>query len=203
MEVEKKLEIANKILNRHGNGYGYYSEALEFFRIYVGTKSSFYKQLLTLPNKVNPDYLSKHTFSILYGYINYTKDGLETGVSFEVQIQIDTISDYLQQATFILEDKKIHPAAACIIIGASLEEFLRSFVESENIEIDSDRRGIDEYSKKLRVQELITKQDYKDITSWAGLRNDAAHGHWEKVEDREKIIIMLSGVNLFIRAYTK
>ena len=44
-------------------------------------------------------------------------------------------------------------------------------------------------------------QDIKDITAWAGLRNDAAHGEWEEVKDRSKISLMLEGVNLFMRKY--
>ena len=45
------------------------------------------------------------------------------------------------------------------------------------------------------------KQDIKDITAWAGIRNDAAHGYWEKVESKENISLMLQGINLFMRKY--
>jgi hypothetical protein len=53
--------------------------------------------------------------------------------------------------------------------------------------------------KMLYEAELITKQDLKDITSWGGIRNDAAHGNWDAVASREKVAIMLEGVNLFLR----
>jgi hypothetical protein len=54
----------------------------------------------------------------------------------------------------------------------------------------------------LRAAELISSQDVKDITSWAGIRNHAAHGDWEEVADRQRIKIMLEGVNLFMRRYS-
>ncbi len=42
----------------------------------------------------------------------------------------------------------------------------------------------------------------KDITSWAGLRNHAAHGEWDEVKDKTRVSIMLEGVNLFMRKYS-
>lgn len=42
----------------------------------------------------------------------------------------------------------------------------------------------------------------KDITSWIGTRNDAAHGNWNYVEDRNRIKLMLEDVNLFLRKYS-
>lgn len=96
----------------------------------------------------------------------------------------------------------MHPAAPSVIIGASLEEFLRTWVEAEGLSIENMKSGIDSYSGALRTAELITKQDKKDITSWAGLRNHAAHGEWEKVENREYVRLALEGVNLFMRKYS-
>ena len=63
--------------------------------------------------------------------------------------------------------------------------------------------SLDSYMKELKSLEKINKQDVKDIISWAGTRNDAAHGHWENVSDRNRIKLMLEGVNLFIRKYSE
>jgi hypothetical protein len=48
---------------------------------------------------------------------------------------------------------------------------------------------------------LISKQDAKDILSWGGLRNHAAHGEWDQVSDKQRVQLMLEGVNLFMRKY--
>ncbi|MDE0104066.1 MAG: hypothetical protein OXN89_16965 [Bryobacterales bacterium] len=137
--------------------------------------------------------------SILTSFIQYLEVGLATGLSPERQAQMDIVSDLLGQANMLLENSKYHPAAAAILIGACLEEFLRTWVEAESLSVGASRPGIDAYSKALRSAELLSKQDVKDITSWAGVRNHAAHGEWEEASDRNRIRLMLEGVNLFMR----
>jgi hypothetical protein len=109
------------------------------------------------------------------------------------------VSDILAQANTLIEDARYHPAAAAILIGASLEEFLRTWVEAEGLSIGGTKPGIDAYTKALRAADLISKQDAKDITSWSGVRNHAAHGEWDEVSDRARIRLVLQGVNLFMR----
>jgi hypothetical protein len=178
---------------------------LEFFRVYIGESSMFFKQLLIVSDNSIRLTDAQITFSvnrILYGYIDYLKNDLEVKITVERKIQLETISDLLEQATNLLNDKSYHPASACVLIGGALEEFLRTWVETEKLSTTVNKSTIDTYAKLLREKELIKKQDYKDITSWAGLRNNAAHGVWEEVNDRNKIEIMLTGVNLFIRQYS-
>ena len=137
--------------------------------------------------------------SIVQSFIEYVQAGLATGVSPERQAQLDVVSDLLGQANSLLEDAKYHPAAAAILVGACLEESLRTWVEAESLSIGKSKPGIDAYSKALRGAELISKQDVKDIISWAGVRNHAAHGEWEEVSDRKRVRLVLDGVNLFMR----
>lgn len=98
-----------------------------------------------------------------------------------------------------LENTKFHPAAAAVLIGASLEEFLRTWVEEKELSLGDAKPGINTYSAVLRKANLISKQDSKDVTSWAGIRNHAAHGEWDEVGDRGRVRLMLDGVNLFMR----
>ena len=93
-------------------------------------------------------------------------------------------------------------ATAAVLIGASLEEFLRNWIIDQNLNTENAKPTIDNYAKILKEVGLIDKQDIKEITSWAGLRNDAAHGHWELVSSHEKINYMLIGVNLFIKKHS-
>jgi hypothetical protein len=101
-----------------------------------------------------------------------------------------------------LETKGVHPAGAAVLIGATLEEFLRTWIESESLSIGPRKPGLEAYSVLLRDAELITKQDAKDITAWGGLRNHAAHGEWSEVADKQRVALMLDGVNLFMRKYS-
>ncbi len=203
MEKDRKIQIVTKIFTSDTWGSTKLSEALEFFRVYVGEQSNFYKQLQEIPKISGTDgHRAFAVNSVLRGYLNYLANDLDTGVSVLRRVQIDTVSDILEQAQDILRDNKLHPAAACVIIGAGLEEFLRTWVEQENLMTSSTKKSIDSYAKILKEAELLNKQDHKDIISWAGLRNSASHGHWQEVEDKNKIELMLQGVNLFMRTYS-
>ncbi len=177
------------------------AEAKEFLKNYAGEKSSFYQQLLDI-NPLEPRIrLQPQIAAALQAFIEYIKNGLNQGLSIERKAQIEAVSDFLNQANTLLNNTKVHPAAPTVIIGAALEEFLRNWIEDEGLSIGTEKPGIDTYAKALKIEDLIDKQDIKDITSWAGLRNHAAHGEWEKVENRDRISNMMEGVNLFMRKY--
>ena len=203
MNKEETIKQINRIKSViSANPPGGLVQAKQFVKTYIGSDTHFYKSI----DQVRADdfYESIKTAStlILDGLINYIENDLHRNVSIEYEIQLDTVSDYLDQAQNLLDDKKVHPAAAAVIIGASLEEFLRSWLEEIGFDISTIKNSLDAYSHELRNLEKINKQDLKDIVSWGGTRNDAAHGHWENVEDRNRIKLMLEGVNLFIRKYS-
>lgn len=202
MEKEDVIKHGRRIIQDMGNNRGIF-EAIEFLQNYAGKKSSFYKNI----NKLNINELYKNSVresakGCLEGFISHVENDLTNGISIERKVQLETVSDFLEQATTLLNSSDIHPAAPAMIIGAALEEFLRNWVEELGIEFDG-KSGIDNYSKILKKKDLIDKQDFKDITSWAGLRNETTHGHWDVVNDKKRITLMLEGVNLFMRKHAK
>lgn len=204
MEKEEIIKHLNRIIENCKDTYrlsGNLTEAKEFIKTYCG-KNEFLRKLenLTLPNN---DLASDYLVMILESFRDYVENDLLRNLSLEREIQIETVSDYLEQAESLLNDKKVHPAAPAVIIGASLEEFLRNWLEEEGVDLLNIKNSLDSYTKELKRLEKITKQDVKDITSWGGTRNDAAHGHWENVKDRNRIKLMLEGVNLFMRKYSE
>jgi hypothetical protein len=174
---------------------------LEFFRIYTGDKSTFFKQLSKVDQGWRDESIIKYVISNLEAFIRYAENGLLEDISIERKAQIDVVSDFLEQANTLLISKEVHPAAPAVIIGAALEEFLRNWIEEAGLSLRGKNPSLDSYAKVLREEDLITKQDVKDITSWSGLRNYAAHGEWAEVSDKNRISIMLEGVNLFMRKY--
>lgn len=177
-------------------------QAKEFFKIYIGRESYFLKSLEKIDIHSFYDDIRREVLIVLRSFKQYLENNLHRTISIQREIQLDTVSDYLDQAQTLLNDKKVHPAAAVVIIGASLEEFLRNWLEDLDFDLSNIKNSIDAYSHELKKLEKINKQDVKDIISWGGSRNEAAHGHWESVEDRDKINLMLAGVNLFIRKYS-
>lgn len=176
------------------------TEAMEFLKIYGGVDNSFYRRINSVTG-YNDNAYKDALCSVMDSFIDFVRNGLLRAVSLEREIQIETVSDFLEQAEKLLNDKIVHPAAPAVIIGAALEEFLRNWLEEIGTDLSEIKNSLDVYSIELRRKELITKQDQKDITSWGGIRNDAAHGHWENVDDRNRIRLMLEGVNLFMRKY--
>lgn len=208
MEREQIIEHAESLIKETrsvGKGESEASRvkarASEFLRIYAGPRSEFYKDAESATG--SPELSSLRIRGILEGFVADIKAGLYEGMNPEHRAQLDTISDYLSQAYVLLQDKRVHAAAPTVLIGATLEEFLRMWVENEGLSLGNRKPSLDAYTMTLREADAITKQDVKDITACAGLRNSAAHGNWEDVADKQRIQMMLENVNLFMRKYEK
>lgn len=180
---------------------GLQAQVIDFLRNVAGPRNAFTETAEKASGALW--YHSAQLAAIMEGYIQYIERGLAGQVSPERKAKLDMVSDLLGQAAQLLEDKNVHPAAPVVIIGATLEEFLRTWVEGEVLSMGNRKAALESYSTALREAELITKQDAKDITSWGGLRNHAAHGEWDEVKDRQRIALMLEGVNLFMRKYSQ
>lgn len=190
-------EIGDSFVSR-----GPYAQACEFLRSYAGDKSSFLKSALEVSN-YSVEGRAKAISSVLLSFASYIEAGLKEEITPVRHAQIDIVNDLLDQAHRLLENSSVHGAAPAVLIGATLEEFLRTWIEKEGLSLGNAKHSLDSYAKVLREAELIDKQDLKDITAWAGIRNDAAHGHWQKVESKEKLSLVLQGVNLFLRKYQR
>jgi hypothetical protein len=208
MDERELMAQGKRIIERlaaatdESTGRGRYAQACEFLRVYGGPNNSFLKEA-----EAYSDFFweskRNHTVSVLESFVDHVESGLHSGIPPRHQAELDVVSDFLGQADQMLKDTSFHPGAAAVLIGACLEEFLRGWLESASLDLGGTRPSIDSYMKALREADLLSKQDAKDLVSWAGIRNHAAHGEWDKVGDREKIDIMLQGVNLFLRTYGK
>jgi hypothetical protein len=204
MEKIELIQHSKRIIQETKiNPHGGLTQAREFLRIYGGEESAFFKTLAQIRSGEGNLFKIQRVEEVLSSFSEFVSNGLHRAISLEREIQIDTVSDYLEQAEILLKDSKVHPAAPAVIIGASLEEFLRNWLEDLKYDLSTIKNSLDGYSTELRKQDKITKQDLKDIVSWGGTRNDAAHGHWENVNDKNRIKLMLEGVNLFMRKYSK
>ena len=178
---------------------GAQAQVLEFLTLAGGKNSSF----LLLAKGLTGDAarISEGLVATLDSLKSYAEAGLLQEVSPERKAQLDVVSDFLEQAHALLNSKGVHPAAPIVLVGATLEEFLRTWVEAKSLSLGQRKPSLEAYSQVLHAENLITKQDAKDITAWGGLRNHAAHGEWAEVSDKNRASLMLEGVNLFMRKY--
>jgi hypothetical protein len=105
----------------------------------------------------------------------------------------------MDQVDRLLQDRRVHPAAPVMLAGAALEEMLRSLVDAAGVK-PKGKAGINSYATALREAGVITQQDVKNVTSWAGMRNDAAHGDFGQIE-LPNARLMAQSINLFMQMY--
>jgi hypothetical protein len=176
------------------------AEVTTFIASTAGKANSFYQAAEQI--KITATFASEQLTQVLASFLKFLENDLISNASYDRKIQIAVVNDYLSQAEDLLDKVEFHPATAAFLIGASLEEFLRTWTFDQGFLSEDVRPTIDGYANVLKSKALIDKQDHKEITAWGGLRNHAAHGHWDFVSDRDRIKLMLSGVTLFIKKYS-
>jgi len=181
----------------------YYWMTLQFVRNYIGKETEFYNSITNYPRTYNSDLYNRKLASVavLKSIKSYLELDLDIEKTHSYNLKTDVINDFIEQTIHLSNNKKIHPAAPAILLGAALEEFLKQLADLNNIDLKDIKPTINPISQKLYEKGVISKQDVKDITSWAGLRNDATHGNFEEVNDRKRILNAIEGVNLFIRKH--
>lgn len=138
--------------------------------------------------------------AILDDWARSTRESWAQAQPFEVQARIEAATDLMEQVQLLIADRTVHCAAPIVLAGAALEEFLRSRVIAKALPITG-KAGINSYADALQADGDLSKQEKKDITAWAGLRNAAAHGEFEELS-RERAHIMVDGINLFLQKRT-
>lgn len=197
------IEVCSQIGEKdYGQFRGAHARVSDFLSTFAGPRSSFVNEIDKKSMPSDRERAAQILIELLKSFIAHLNDGLVSGLSPKRQAEIDVTSDLLEQAQGLLRSKSIHPAAPAVLIGATLEEFLRNWVEDKGLSLGNRKPSLDSYATTLREADFISKQDMKDIASWGGIRNHAAHGEWEELGGKPRVSIMLEGVNLFMRKYS-
>lgn len=174
------------------------SSSLSFLSTTFGSKHNYY---LEFEKEVKKNTLD----SVLYGkgILKGAKNEIENGWYFSTKalISAEIFTDFLEMAEYLLEENYKDPAA--VMIGSVLEQHLRKLCESNEIDFFYVRDG-KQISKKaealnseLSSSDIYSKLDQKNVTSWLGLRNNAAHGNYNSYS-KEQVRLMYEGVSNFI-----
>lgn len=114
--------------------------------------------------------------------------------------RITASTDLMEQAENLIAERGVHVAAPIVLAGAALEEVLRDLVEGRNLGIKG-KPGLTSYGQALRTADVLGPNDVKEITSLAGIRNEAAHGNFEDLTP-ERAQLFLDRVNLMLQKLT-
>ena len=112
-------------------------------------------------------------------------------------VRADLIDDLLSQAEILLENGYNIPAAS--LAGAILEDTLRKLCDSNSIAYP-DKTNINLLNTELSKAEVYDKLINKEIIAKADLRNNADHGHFDKVRV-EDVRDMLRWIRRFVSEY--
>jgi hypothetical protein len=141
----------------------------------------------------------------LEGILRALRSDLAAGrtLTFAELIHSELFSDFLEMAEYLLNDEKLKDPAA-VLAGGVLEEHLRKLCGKEGLDTDAvDSTGsrhakkLDTLNADLSRKGTYGKNEQKQITAWAGIRNDAAHGHFDKY-GADQVILMLQGIRAFM-----
>ena len=175
--------------------------AIDFLRKYAGEGSSFKDAANEISEAgVYRAWLHPHNLAdLLEHWCTYFETGLTNIQPFEVRARIVAATDIMDFVADLIRDRESHPAAPIVLAGAALEERLRALMDQ--IPLTPSGKGLDAYGADLKKAGVISAQEGKQITSWAGLRNQAAHGENLDRLTIESATIMADGINLFLQVH--
>jgi hypothetical protein len=126
--------------------------------------------------------------------------------SLKVLVTAEIFSDFIEMAEHLLEQN--YKDASAVIIGSTLEEHLRHLCNVNAINIlekkpngKEIRLTADQLNIELAKKEVYNKIVQKEITSFLGIRNSAAHGQYSDY-NQQQVTQMLNGVTSFISKTT-
>jgi hypothetical protein len=141
--------------------------------------------------------------------------GLVQGLFFEYStgcldtikeiIHRDLFTDFLEMAEHLLEEGHTDPAI--VYAGGVLEEHIRKLCAKNHMDVTfTDSKGkvvpkrLDAMNTDLAKNGTYPTATQKQVTAWASIRNDAAHGHYDKHEAKA-VKLMVDGIKLLIATY--
>jgi hypothetical protein len=119
------------------------------------------------------------------------------------RVHREVFDDFLEQAAYFVKDGGYADAAIVIAVGA-LEEHLRQLCAKSDIETTTTKsNGKVEPKKTATMNEELWKKgvydqaEWRQINAWLDIRNDPAHGHYEKYS-AERVEQMIDGIRGFL-----
>jgi hypothetical protein len=114
----------------------------------------------------------------------------------------EVFSDFLEMAEHLSTEG--YKDAAAVISGSSLEAHLKRLAPRAGIDLtylnsrgDRMPKMAEALNQELTKAGVLDKNEQKQVTAWMGIRNDAAHGSYDKV-DASMVRLMIPGVRNFL-----
>lgn len=170
------------------------SASLSFLKNVYATDHPYYTDFESRVSQPNPDDTSKGK-----GILVAVKGEVAGGWLRSARgiVAAELFGDFLEMAQHLLAEG--YKDAAAVMAGSVLEEHLRELCSARKIPVTQPKNGADVPRKAdalnadLAKANVYGRLDQKNVTAWLNLRNDAAHGHYERYT-AEQVGIMQSGI---------
>jgi hypothetical protein len=170
--------------------------ALEFLRQYANDSTWLLNAKALEDGRLIPD-AARGISPILRAWADQAATGIIPIPALSaMEARVIASTDIMDQVRALNADKTVHPAAPIVLAGAALETALREAVDEKQLTLN-EKPSITAYARLLRTNNLLNKQDLKDVEQMAGMRNEAAHGEFDTLS-RERAGLMEQQVNLFL-----
>ena len=217
-EIDELVSIAENLsrdASRSGSGLGpnrieeltsVTSRSGQLIRRLYGQDSQYHESLQKVLSTAHFSSMHSNWFnhiSELVGILKGIQHDMKSGMlsDFRKLLQAEIFADFLDMAEHLLNEG--YKDAAAVLLGAVLEDSLRKLSLNRELSTTS-MHGKLLTSEPLNVA-LAKDGAYgplvqKQVTTWANLRNDAAHGHFSKY-DAEQVKQMLIFIQKFCADY--
>lgn len=114
-------------------------------------------------------------------------------------LKAEIFADFLEIGEHLLNEG--YKDAAAVTIGAVLEDGLRELCKKNELSIikpNGKPLTLESLNTELAKHETYSKLVQKQVTSWAHIRNKAAHGHYDEY-DKSQVKMML----LFVQSFAE
>lgn len=156
--------------------------------------------------------LSNKTSQLAFGisFLKSIQYDFENGFldSLALEIEAELSADYMSQASTLLHEGSsgiFDHVPAAVLLGAVLEKSLKTIcgqqIPSEPTVNDKGKQLqlnalIDSLKRRKVFNEIVAKQ----LRTWAGIRNSAAHGDFDQF-DKNQVEAMATGIETFLMQY--
>lgn len=120
-------------------------------------------------------------------------------MDFRALLQSEVFADFLEMGEYLLQEG--YKDAAAVIVGSVLEDRLRVLSLRMKLPVANDAGKpltIDPLNSQLAKADAYSKLIQKQITTWAHVRNKAAHGQYDEYT-KEQVQMMLVFVQSFVQ----
>lgn len=148
----------------------------------------------------------EHGIGILRGLRNDLEGGHLDALELKIEVEIS--GDYLGQAEQLLQEGRQgfnEHVPAAVLAGAVLEKAMRSLCSRQQPPVavnweNGEPKTLNPLIDALKAAGVYNETKAKQLRAWAGIRNDAAHGDFDKFKKHD-VELMLKGVAVFLAEY--